>query len=95
MPVLHAVGVALLAMYEPVILGLDFDRLMPFLRFSHTIGETKNGNGTAPVSHVLLGDGLLKWLPKVAKVSARLEREWDQQQLQSPAKGGKSPKSPK
>jgi hypothetical protein len=36
-PVFHAVGVALLEMHQDQLLKLEFEKLMPFLRFNHVV----------------------------------------------------------
>jgi hypothetical protein len=67
LPVLHAVGVALLQMHEEQLLGLEFEKLMPFLRFNHVVESDGREAAGGHISHVELADRLLKWLPKVAK----------------------------
>lgn len=77
MPVLHAVGVALLSMYEKAILELNFEKLMTFLLFNHSSSNfDENGNPLVHIDHVELADRLLKWLPKVKKPAAAFERAY-------------------
>ncbi len=73
MPVLHAVGVALLEMHQEEILKLDFEKLMPFLRFNHIVEQDGREAAGGHISHVRLSESLLKWLPRVARPLRAIE----------------------